>query len=87
MEVKEVERRRRRRRRTQLLDDLRNRRKYWELEEQAEDRNRWKKLSIEHREEIDIFHESMDLLISSILNSNEGFFLIFSSFVFIFQHE
>ena len=28
------------RRRTQLLDDLRNRRRYWELEEEAEDRNR-----------------------------------------------
>ena len=31
----------RRRRRTQLLDDLRNRRRYWELKEEAEDRNRW----------------------------------------------
>ena len=30
------------RRRTQLLDDLRNRRRYWELKEEAEDRNRWK---------------------------------------------
>jgi hypothetical protein len=29
------------RRRTQLLDDSRNRR-YWELKEEAEDRNRWK---------------------------------------------
>ena len=28
------------RRRTQLLDDLRNRRRYWELKEEAEDRNR-----------------------------------------------
>ena len=27
-------------RRTQLLDDLRNRRRYWELKEEAEDRNR-----------------------------------------------
>ena len=32
MEVKGVERRR-----TQLLDDLRNRRRYWELKEEAED--------------------------------------------------
>ena len=31
------------RRRTQLLDDLRNRRRYWELKEEAEDRNRWKR--------------------------------------------
>ena len=37
-EVKEV-----RRRRTQLLDDLRNRRRYWELKEEAKDRNRWKR--------------------------------------------
>ena len=29
------------RRRTQLLDDLRNRRRYWELKEEAEDRKRW----------------------------------------------
>ena len=29
-----------RRRRTQLLDDLRNRRRYWELKEEADDRNR-----------------------------------------------
>ena len=34
-----------RRRRTQLLDDLRNRRIYWELMEEAEDRNRWKRLT------------------------------------------
>ena len=30
------------RRRTQLLDDLRNRRRYWELKEKAEDRKSWK---------------------------------------------
>ena len=30
------------RRRTQVLDDVRNRRRYWELKEEAEDRNRWK---------------------------------------------
>jgi hypothetical protein len=29
-------------RRTQLLDDVRNRRRYWELKEEAEDQNRWK---------------------------------------------
>ena len=28
--------------RTQLLVDLRNRRRYWELEEEAEDKKRWK---------------------------------------------
>ena len=28
------------RRRTQLLDDLRNRRRYWELKEEPKDRNR-----------------------------------------------
>ena len=37
-EVKEVGRRR-----TQLLDDLRNRRRYWELKEEAGDRNRWRR--------------------------------------------
>ena len=31
------------RRRTQLLDDLGNGRKYWELREEAEDENRWKR--------------------------------------------
>ena len=31
-----------RRRRRQLFDDLINRRRYWELKEEAEDRNRWK---------------------------------------------
>jgi len=30
-------------RRTYFLDDLRNRRRYWELEEEAEDRKRWKR--------------------------------------------
>ena len=50
------------RRRTQLLDDLTNRR-YWELKEEAEDRGGWKRLfSIEYKEEIHIFHKSMDLL-------------------------
>ena len=29
------------RRRTQLLDDLRNRKRYWELKVEAEDRKRW----------------------------------------------
>ena len=59
-EVKGVER-------TQLLDDLRNKRTYKELKEEAEDRNRWKRqLLIEHEEKIHILHKSMDLLISSI---------------------
>ena len=44
-EVKGVERRR-----TQLLDDLRNRRRYWELKEEAEDRkDADDSLSIEHK--------------------------------------
>jgi hypothetical protein len=30
------------RKRTQLLDDLRNRRRYWELKEVVKDLNRWK---------------------------------------------
>ena len=31
------------RRKTQVLDDLRNRRRYWELKEEAEDRESWKR--------------------------------------------
>ena len=31
------------RRRTHLLDALRNRKRYWELKEEAEDRKRWKR--------------------------------------------
>ena len=31
------------RRRTQLLDDLRNRRRYWELKEEAEDKKIWRR--------------------------------------------
>jgi hypothetical protein len=31
------------RKRTQLLYDLRNRRRYWELKEEAEDRKRWRR--------------------------------------------
>ena len=58
------------RRRTQLLDDLRNRRRYWELKEEAEDRKRWKRQFIKriYGRNIIIFRKSMDLLISSILN-------------------
>ena len=29
--------------RTQFLDDLRNRRRYWEVKEETEDWNRWKR--------------------------------------------
>ena len=32
-----------RRRRTQLLDDLRNRRRYWEVKVEAEDREKWRR--------------------------------------------
>jgi hypothetical protein len=38
MEVKGVGRRR-----TQLLDYLRNRRRYWELKEEVENRKRWER--------------------------------------------
>ena len=62
------------RRRTQLLDDLRNRRRYWELKEEAEDLiNGNDCLAIEHKEEIHIFQKSKDLTISSILNNNNHF--------------
>ena len=56
------------RRRTQLFDDLRNRRTYWELKVEIDGNDN---LSIEHKEEIHIFRKSMDLLISSILNNNK----------------
>ena len=59
-------------RRTHLLDDLKNRRRYWDLKEEAEDRkDENDSLSHEHKEEIQvIFRKSMDLLISSILDDN-----------------
>ena len=54
-----------------LLDDLRNCRRYWELKEEAEDKNRWKRqLSLEPNEEIQVlFHKSIDLLKISVLNN------------------
>ena len=64
MEVKGVGRRR-----TQLLDDLRDRRTYWELKEEAEDRKDGDdSLSIDHK----YLSKSLDLLISSILNNNNN---------------
>ena len=62
-EVKEVGRRR-----TQLLDNLRNRRRYWKLKEEAE--NRKKVETTVYQSNTSIFHKSLDLLISSILNNN-----------------
>ena len=45
--------------RTQLLDDLRNNRRYWELKEEVEDRNRWKWqfISQKHKEEIQVLKQ------------------------------
>ena len=59
------------RRRTQLLDDLRNRRRYWEQKKEAEDRKRWS-LSTVYQSNISIFRKSLDLLISSISNNNNN---------------
>ena len=57
----------RRRRTTQLLYDLRNRRRYWELKEEAEDR---KKVEMTvYQSNLSIFHKSLDPLIRSILNN------------------
>ena len=40
-------------RRTQLLDDLRNRRRYWELKEEVEDKKYGSdSLSVEHKPQI-----------------------------------
>ena len=58
------------RRRTQLLDFLRNIRRYWELKEETEDRKKKMETTVYQsniRKKIDIFHKFMDLLISSIL--------------------
>ena len=59
-----------RRRRTQLLDDLGNRRIYWELKEAAKDKKDGNdSLSIEHKDEMQfISYKFKDLLISSMLN-------------------
>ena len=58
---------RRRRRRTQLLDDLTNRRRYWELKEEAEDKKDGNdRVSHELKEEITvIFHKLIELLIGN----------------------
>ena len=49
-------------RRTQLLEDLRNRRRYWKLKIQEDGND---SLSHEHKEEIKvIFYKSLDLLTS-----------------------
>ena len=53
------------RRRKPLLDDLRNRRRYWELKIKKDENN---SLSIELKEEIHIFHKFMNLLIGNIIN-------------------
>ena len=51
-------------RRTQFLDDLKKRRRYWELRIEKDGNNK-------HKEEIEInFHKLIDLPISSILNNN-----------------
>ena len=57
-EVKEV--RRRRRTRTELLDDLRNRRRYWELKRKLKiQKDGNDSLSIEHTEEMHILPKSV----------------------------
>jgi hypothetical protein len=64
-DMTEVKRDGRRRRRTQLLDNMRKRRRYWELKKEADDRKSGNySLSHGHKEEIQaIFHKPMDLLI------------------------
>ena len=69
------------RRRTQLFDDLRNRRRYWELKEEAEDRERWKRHLINrtYKYKLPCKYKYMGLLISSMLNnsSNNNNFIIY----------
>ena len=54
---------------------MRNRRRYWELKEEAEDRKNGNEcLIIEHKDEIQvIFHKFKDLLISSIPCNSKTF--------------
>ena len=56
--------------RTQLLDDLKKRRRYWKQKEEAEDRKRWKQQFIIAHKQVGIFHNPIDLLISSMFNNN-----------------
>ena len=60
-------------RRTQLLDDSRDRSRYWELKRKLKiDKHGDDSLSIKHMEEIQvIFLKSMDILISRILNNDK----------------
>ena len=55
-----------------MLDDLRNRRRYWELKDEVE--NRKKMETTVYQSNITIFLKSLDLLISSIglLNTNKN---------------
>ena len=60
---------------TQLLNDLRNRKRYWELNRNLKIRKKKLKrqLNIEHKEEIHaIYHNSTDVIISSIFNNNNN---------------
>ena len=56
----------------QFLDDLKNRRRYWQLKEKLKiEKGGNDTLSHEHQEEIQVFFQkSMDLLTGSILNNN-----------------
>ena len=61
-----------RRRRTQLLDDLRNRRRPWEFKEEDKDKQKVETTIYQSniRKKYVIFRKFMGLLISSILNNN-----------------
>ena len=61
-------------RRTQILDNLRNGTRYWQVKEEAKiEKGENDCLSIQHKEEIQIiFHASMDLLICCILYNNNN---------------
>ena len=59
--------------RTQLLDDLRNRRRYWELKEEAADRKRLKLQFINRTYGTNTYlPKSTDLIIRSILNNSNN---------------
>ena len=67
--------------RTKLLNNLRNRRRYWEVKEEAEDRKKVEKMAfhLSRRKKLKVFfHMSMDLFTSSI-----GYLIIMTIIIII----
>ena len=60
------------RRRTQPLDDLRNRRRYWELKRKLKNEKDGNDNLTIYQSNISIVHKYLGLLISSILNNKNN---------------